>query len=461
MIRPGSIRGRLLAWLFLSSAAIGGLAILDTRSEALRTSQRISDRILAGSALAIAERVTVSSDGGLDVDIPYAALEMLASTAQDQVFYRVDGPRGLLTGYDDLPRVPGATAESIAFAPFVTRGVEVRAATLTRVLSTGEGDLSFSVTVAESTRARAELAQALMTRSALRMALLAGAAAVVSWLAVTLALRPLDRLGQSIAARAPADLRPVAAHVPREVEGLVEAINGFMARLGATISALKTFSGSANHQIRTPLTTARTQVALAARGGVPAPARAALDKADVALIRAERVLAQLLLLAQVEAAGAQPARSQLDLARLAREVTTDLIPEAAEHGADLGYEGADSAFALAEATLFGELLRNLIDNALTHTPPGTTVTVQVAERSEAVEVAVEDTGPALPDDRLTHIRAVLEGPPVTEGARATQHGLGLLIVRDIAAALGADLTVTAGPEGRGLRIAALFPASEV
>ena len=108
MIAPASIRGRLLAWLFLSSAVIGGLALLDTRAEALRTSQAISDRILAGSALAIAERVTVSTDGGLDVDIPYAALEMLASTAQDQVFYRVDSPAGILTGYEDLPRVPGA-----------------------------------------------------------------------------------------------------------------------------------------------------------------------------------------------------------------------------------------------------------------------------------------------------------------------------------------------------------------
>ena len=133
---------------------------------------------------------------------------------------------------------------------------------------------------------------------------LATAAAVVSWIAVTLALRPLNRLGQGLAARAPADLTPIRADVPREVEGLIEAINGFMARLDATVSALKTFSGSANHQIRTPLTTARMQLAMASRGDDPAMISAALDKADAALIRAERVLAQLLLLAQVEAAGA-------------------------------------------------------------------------------------------------------------------------------------------------------------
>ncbi|MFZ0099615.1 MAG: sensor histidine kinase [Gemmobacter sp.] len=454
MIAPASIRGRLLAWLFLSSAVIGGLALLDTRAEALRTSQAISDRILAGSALAIAERVTVSTDGGLDVDIPYAALEMLASTAQDQVFYRVDSPAGILTGYADLPRVPGAAPGTTVFAGFVTRGVEVRAATLTRVLSTGEGDLAFSVTVAESTRARAALARALLTRSALRMTLLATAAAVVSWIAVTLALRPLNRLGQGLAARAPADLTPIRADVPREVEGLIEAINGFMARLDATVSALKTFSGSANHQIRTPLTTARMQLAMASRGGDPAVISAALDKADAALIRAERVLAQLLLLAQVEAAGAQPARSRLDLTDIARQLVSERIPEAA---CDLGFEGDLPAFAMAEATLVQELLHNLIDNALTHAGPDPTVTVKVTPGTTGAELAVEDTGPPLSDAQLTTIRRALEGPQVARTARASAHGLGLLIVRDIAEAFDARITVQTGPEGRGLRVMVRFP----
>src|SRR3989338_5995706 len=98
-----SLRRRLLLWLFVATAVIGLLALADTWREALRTAQSVSDRVLVGSALAIAERVTVDETGALEVDIPYSSLEMLTSTAQDKVFYRVDGPVGtFLTGYADL-----------------------------------------------------------------------------------------------------------------------------------------------------------------------------------------------------------------------------------------------------------------------------------------------------------------------------------------------------------------------
>ena len=82
-----SLRRRLLLWLLLATAILGLIALLDTWREALRTAQSVSDRVLLGSALAIAERVTVDETGGLAVDIPYSSLEMLTSTAQDKVFY--------------------------------------------------------------------------------------------------------------------------------------------------------------------------------------------------------------------------------------------------------------------------------------------------------------------------------------------------------------------------------------
>ena len=86
MISPAtSLRRRLLLWLLLSTAVIGALALFDTYREAVKTANVVSDRVLAGSALAIAERVVVSENGSLEVDIPYVALEMLTSAAQDRV----------------------------------------------------------------------------------------------------------------------------------------------------------------------------------------------------------------------------------------------------------------------------------------------------------------------------------------------------------------------------------------
>ena len=136
-MKPYSLRRRLLLWLLMATAVLGLLALVDTWREALRTAQSVSDRVLVGSALAIAERVTVDESGGLEVDIPFSSLEMLASTAQDKVFYRVDGPVGhFLTGYDDLA-VVSAPPGGVGFADGVYGNVGIRSATLLREVSTG------------------------------------------------------------------------------------------------------------------------------------------------------------------------------------------------------------------------------------------------------------------------------------------------------------------------------------
>ena len=103
MARPYSLRRRLLLWLMVALLAVAALAVVDTWREARDTANSLSDRVLAGSVLAIAERVIVTEDGTLEVDVPYVALEMLTSAAQDRVFYRVDGPDGFITGYQTLP----------------------------------------------------------------------------------------------------------------------------------------------------------------------------------------------------------------------------------------------------------------------------------------------------------------------------------------------------------------------
>ncbi len=133
-----SIRGRLLLWLLAGTAVLGSIALVDTWREAQQTANEVSDRVLAGSALAIAERVVVAEDGSLEVDIPYVALEMLTSAAQDRVFYRVDGPSGsFITGYQTLPTLPQKEGQAAVFDNLQFRGDPIRVATLARSASTG------------------------------------------------------------------------------------------------------------------------------------------------------------------------------------------------------------------------------------------------------------------------------------------------------------------------------------
>lgn len=448
---PASLRRTILVWLVLATAAIGVLALLDTRVEALRTARDVSDRVLIGSAMAIAEGVSVDAGGGLAITIPFSALDMLSSTAQDQVFYRVDGPEGFLTGYQDLAPVSVAPGRETALADATHRTLPIRTATLQRDLTTGDGTLPFTVTVAETTRARDALAQSILTRSALRLAGLIAGAALVAWTVATYALRPLDRLSRMIADRAPHDLTPIKADAPAELRPVVDALNGFLFRLSRAMSALQNFSSNANHQIRTPLTVARTQIAVSGK----TKDGNALDKADAALVRIERVLEQLLLLARVEASGTRPALRQVDVAVLARGVATDLTPLAVRLGQDLGYDGPESAMALTEEVLLGELLRNLVGNALTHCPAESMVTLHLADLSAGgLQISVTDTGPPLTDSAVSALRDRLQ-PGL--GMRSGTRGLGLHIVAEIARALGADLTLDRGPDNRGLSFRVTLP----
>ncbi|WP_205914567.1 sensor histidine kinase [Rhodobacter sp. SY28-1] len=451
-----SLRRRLILWLSLATAALGVIALADTWREAVATARGLSDRVLEGSALAIAERVTVDEGGGLEVDIPFAALEMLASAAEDQVFYRVDAPAGqFLTGYEDLALVP-LDEEGIGFADGRYGEVPIRSATLLRRVSTGSESVAFTVTVAESTLARSELARTILIRSALRILALMLCTIALVWVAVTLAFRPLDRLGAAIAERTPDDLRPIREVVPLEAAPLAGAVNSFMGRLEDAVAALRHFTGNASHQLRTPLATLRTQLALARRAGDAAQGEAALDKADQALVRAERVLAQLLALARVDAAATGLALGPVDLAALARDLAAEALPRADTRGIDLGYDGADRAEALAEPVLAAELLRNLIDNAVAYAGSGAVVTVRVRPEADGVVLEVEDNGPGLPAERLAELRA--GAMPQRMSPQAGGSGLGLAIVAEIAGLFGATCRFDPLAEGRGLKVSCRFRA---
>lgn len=450
---PFSLRRRLLLWLLISTAVLGGLALIDTWREALSTATTVSDRVLAGAAMAIAERVTLDEGGGVQVDIPYSALEMLTSPAQDQVFYRVDGPSGvMLTGYDTLQTLP-PSAEGITFADANYGDTPIRVATLFRAIPTGADPLEFSVTVAKSTLARVALAQAILARSALRLALMIGGAAFIVWVTVTLAMRPLRRLGDAISERSPDDLRPVREATPTEVEGIVQAVNSFMGRLDTSLAALRHFTGNAGHQLRTPLAVVRAQLALARRATDAAHAEDAMAKADTALVKAERILGQLMMLARVDGAAGQIQSRQLDLCDLARGITADMIPQADRARVDLGFAGSDATIVAGEPVLLEELLRNLIDNAINYAGAGATVTVRVIAGDTPV-LEIEDDGPGVPPDKLEALRQGRRGGEAAMAAGG--HGLGLSIVREIAHIFGATVELVSGPE-RGLLVRVRFP----
>lgn len=451
MARPYSLRRRLLIWLMVALLCVGALAVADTWREARDTANTVSDRVLAGSVLAIAERVIVTEDGALEVDVPYVALEMLTSAAQDRVFYRVDGPDGFITGYQTLPEITGAGSE-IAYSDATFRGDAIRVAVLQRAASSGVSAIPFTVTVAETTLARTQLAQSLLVQSAIRLSLLILAAAAILWLAIGFALSPLYRLRDAIERRAIDDLSPIEEDVPREVRGLIDTINSFMTRLSAALDALRHFTGNASHQLRTPLTIIRTQLALALRAETPAAARQAAQTADEAVVHAERVLAQMLVLARIdEAASERVRREVVDLFELARERTADVVQRAHVAGIDLGFDGSGPALIHGDPMLLTEMLSNLIENAIAYAGDGAEATVRV-HRDRGVVLEVVDNGKGVAPEQLASIRTRFG----RADTRKPGAGLGLPIVEEIATLFEGETTIETAP-AKGFRVRIVFP----
>lgn len=451
-----SLRARLLAWLLIATMVMGVVALLDTWFDAVKTAQTVSDRVLVGSALAIAERVVVGENGALEVDIPYVALEMLTSAAQDRVFYRVDGPPGIfITGYQSLPVVTLQSGQASAFADDSFRGEPIRVVTLQRSASTGIRSVPFLVTVAETTIARQQLSQTILLRSALRLLLMIVGAGAGVWIAVSVSLHPLNRLGQAIAQRSPDDLSPIEEAAPSEVEGLVTTVNSFMVRLEGALNALRQFAGNTSHQLRTPLAVVRTQLALAQRARSLDEALDSVRKGDQSVARAERILMQMLTLARLDATATrgQQRNGAMDLTLKAQEVTADHVPTATEAGIDLGFEGESEVLVHAEPLLIEELLRNLIENAIAYAGRGAIVTVRSIRDATTARLEVEDDGPGIPPERRGAMfsRFTRGDWPKTSGT-----GLGLPIVEEIAALYGASVTLGDGEAGKGLKVIVTF-----
>lgn len=155
--------------------------------------------------------------------------------------------------------------------------------------------------------------------------------------------------------------------------------------------------------------------------------------------RATRLVNQLLQLANAETPAAI-GMSDIDLNALACEQTTQWATRALEIGTDIGFEGTEMPVMIAgKPLLLGELLNNLLDNALRYTPSGGQVTVRVRQLPNgAAQLDVEDSGPGIaPGDR----ERVFDRFYRVLGTRADGSGLGLAIVREIAHKHGATVRI--------------------
>ena len=365
----------------------------------------------------------------------------------------------MISGYENLPAAPADTLRTDdypALAKFydgVYQGVDVRVVSLLQPVSEPSMSGMAEIRVAETEGARERMARSLMTDTLLRLGVLGVGALVLVWLAVSAALRPLDRLRREVEERQPDDLRPLPMlEVQHELRPLVESLNHFTQRLRSLFERQSHFIADAAHELRTPLAALKARLELGLREQEPEAWRSTLETTAKNTDRLIHLANQLLSLARIESGAqaiAEGGAERIDLTALARELGLALAPLAYARGASLALESAGPVWIQGEPTLLNELLSNLLDNALAHTPQGGNVILRVLEGGV---LEVEDDGPGIPaaDRERVFQRFYRRGD-------SPGSGLGLAIVGEVCRAHRAQIQLDQGELG-GLLVRVRFPA---
>jgi signal transduction histidine kinase len=266
----------------------------------------------------------------------------------------------------------------------------------------------------------------------------------VSMLAVRRALAPLKHVSRVVGKINPAtaDTRLPTRNVPTELVPLVNAINLALDRLEHGLMRQREFNANAAHQLRTPLAVLSANIEV-----MQDKSTAAKLTYDIELM--SRIVNQLLLVARLETLS-HLNNETVDLMAITTDVATNLAPLAVASGKHLEIlNGAAPIFVQANAEALRAALSNLVENALSHTPPETTVSIRLTQEP-AVEVV--DRGPGVPPDKRDQIfERFWKGDRNGKGA-----GLGLAIVKHIMTALQGSVSISDNPDG-GAAFTLRFP----
>lgn len=205
-------------------------------------------------------------------------------------------------------------------------------------------------------------------------------------LALLHGLRPLQALSRQVHELEvhPGALLQAPSH--EEFKTVVHSINHLIERYNAALERERALASEVAHELRTPLASISLHAASLQRALPPGEREQALRHIERDAARAGHVLADLLTLARASRAELAEVMQAVDLSELARQVTAQYAQAALHSGHDLSLSAPDACMARAHHVLLELALRNLIDNALSHTPRGTAIEVRVIDEPLALEV---------------------------------------------------------------------------
>ncbi|MEQ1693335.1 MAG: ATP-binding protein [Gemmatimonas sp.] len=479
---PSSLRSRLTLWytLFLAVPLVAFAMVcylVVSRTLERRTDVFIADAMTAFSRELAAERraaLPLRDAMQRTVDeVRFRALRIAILDRDGKVF-----AMSAVAEVDDNvpggPHRPSAENERDILAALATRDrrspialtVDSRGSTF-RVLSRpfDAETQPFTLTGAYALRDIDEVLQRLREMFQLAIPVLLVVAAVGGSVLARRSLAPVAAMARQAAAISESNLHErLPASGGDELVGLARVVNGLLDRLESSFDRQRRFITDASHELRTPTAVVRTEadVTLSREHRTEAEYRASVVVIRDAAQRLTRIVDDLFLLSRADSGHLVPRRDAVYLEEVVHDATRAVRNVAQQRGVEVTLGQVVEAPCVGDADLLGRLLVNLLDNAIKYSPRGTTVTVEMSQRTSDIEILVIDAGPGIPDadrERVFERFVRLDAARVRVDDSATSGaGLGLAIARRIAEMHAGRLELAESRPGRTV-FRALVPSA--
>jgi signal transduction histidine kinase len=423
------------------------LGVLMYRAVKLSSADEFDERLRrqARVVLGYAEH-EYAETGGV---IPEAEADTQAAIMQEAVYQIWTRKQALLYRSPHSPATALAPIDRPGFSDLRSAGQDWR------VFAQDSRAKPLVVIIAEPAAQRQAIAARAMRSLILPLVAGLGLLAGLVWLVGERAFKPLQKFAAELTGRAPDDLSPVSlAEMPVETASLGESLNGLLQRQSLLLERERRFTADAAHELRTPLAALRAQAQVATRASSWAEAKAAQQKLLAGVDRAARLVNQLLTLARLEPGAQLGTTKTVRIDDVLAEVISDLQPLVNSAEVNLQVE-CTPVRAIGDEDAVYLMLRNLVENAIQHSPPRGRVNIQCHMDGGSAHLQISDQGPGIaPAERQSVFDRFYRA--ANAGAGKPGSGLGLSIVRRVAELHRASVELQDGPGGHGLTVTVRF-----
>jgi len=319
-----------------------------------------------------------------------------------------------------------------------------------RTFSLWDKHHEFQIITAESEDVRNDLVNKITRQMTWPFLLLLPMLGGLVWYFVGRGLQPLEQIASDIAVRESEQLHALEfERIPAEIQPLVDELNHLFESLRLSFDKERQFTSDAAHELRTPLAALKVHLQLIQSSDNDADKQTALLAISQGVERASHLVNQLLGLARLDpqAIRATQKITRLNLHEICVNQVAEIYPLANDKNQTISLQGDENVFIQGYVYPLEAMLRNLLSNAVTYTPQGGEIMLELSKNAGDVDIWLHDSGPGIPTEQRSD---VLRRFRKVDGNMQSGSGIGLSIVRRVAELHYMQIALLASPILGGL-----------